>query len=48
MRSSLTLIVFFAFGWGLVRAAEPLAYWPMDSLKDGVAADASGLSLIHI
>jgi hypothetical protein len=26
----------------LAQAAEPLAYWPMDTIKDGVVADASG------
>ena len=42
MRSSLTLIVWCALSGGLARAAEPLAYWPMDAIQDGVVADASG------
>jgi len=42
MRNSLLLIVLFLLGAGLAWAAEPLAYWPMDAIKDGVVADASG------
>jgi hypothetical protein len=42
MRSSLTLIIWCTLGGGLAQAAEPLAYWPMDSIQDGVVADASG------
>lgn len=42
MRSSLTLVVASALCCAMVHAAEPLAYWPMDAIKDGVMADASG------
>jgi len=36
------LIVLCALSCGLAQAVEPLAYWPMDTIKDGVVADASG------
>lgn len=42
MRSSLALTIGGLLWCALACAAEPLAYWPMDSLNGGVVADASG------
>lgn len=40
MRSS-ALVAVGVLCVALAHAAEPLAYWPMDAIKDGVVADAS-------
>jgi len=42
MRNSLALTALGVLLCVATQAAEPLAYWSMDSLKDGVVADASG------
>lgn len=43
MRNKLALAVLLcAVGCGAVAAAEPLAYWPLEAIQDGLVADASG------
>jgi hypothetical protein len=42
MPSRLALVIVVALTCGWVRAAEPLASWPLEAIKDGVVPDASG------
>ncbi|MEN6642453.1 MAG: LamG domain-containing protein [Armatimonadia bacterium] len=42
MRSNRVLIVLCVLWCGAACAVEPLAYWPMETIANGVVADASG------